>query len=105
MAIFARRRQQLADCLREENLDALLITNPLNVSYLTNFSGESSYLILARDGELLVSDFRFVEQLAEECPDVPTHIRPPSQTVTQAAADVISKLGYRSVGFEAMHLL
>jgi Xaa-Pro aminopeptidase len=104
MDTFAQRRQKLANILQAEALDALLLTNPLSVSYLTNFSGESSYLILAHDRALLVSDFRFIEQLAEECPELPTHIRPPAQTVTQAAADAVTKLGYRSVGFEAMHV-
>ena len=33
----ALRRQRLHQCLDEEQLDVLLITNPINVSYLTGF--------------------------------------------------------------------
>ena len=40
---FLQRRQRLVDMLTDEGLDLLLVTNPINVSYLTNFSGESSY--------------------------------------------------------------
>src|SRR5262245_57034626 len=43
-----RRRQRLARSLKEEQLDVLLITNPVNVTYLTGFSGDSSYLLLGK---------------------------------------------------------
>src|SRR3954462_9775751 len=100
----ARRRQRLTELLTNEGLDALLITNPVNVTYLTGFSGESSYLVLSRDRAVLVSDFRFIEQLAEEFPGLDTVIRPPTHNVNQAAAEVLNKLGIRSVGFESGHL-
>jgi Xaa-Pro aminopeptidase len=100
----ALRRGRLTQTLAEEALDALLITNPVNVTYLTGFSGDSSHLVLTKDRALLVSDFRYTEQIAEECPALPTHIRPASQTIQQASAEVISKLGVHSVGFESGHV-
>jgi Xaa-Pro aminopeptidase len=100
----AKRRGRLTQSLADEALDALLITNPVNVTYLTGFSGDSSHLVLMKDRALLVSDFRYTEQIAEECPGLPTHIRPTSQTIQQASAQMIGKLGVRSVGFESGHL-
>jgi Xaa-Pro aminopeptidase len=96
----ARRREQVARVLPEEGLDALLVSSPVNVTYLTGFSGDSSVLALARDRNVLVSDRRFTEQLAEECPGLETHIRPPSQKLPEAVAEVLTRLGFRSVGFE-----
>lgn len=101
---YAGRRQKLHAYIAEEMLDALLITNPVNVTYLTGFSGDSSYLIVMPARTMLVSDGRFVIQLKEECPGLETHIRPPSQTVTEAAAEVLGKLNLRSVGLESSHL-
>jgi Xaa-Pro aminopeptidase len=98
------RRQRLQKVRVEEGLDALLLTHPVNVTYLTGFSGDSSYLILTGGREVLVSDGRFTVQLAEECPGLNTVIRPPSQTITEAAAAVLNKLGLRTVGFESSHL-
>jgi Xaa-Pro aminopeptidase len=100
----ALRRERLARLLPGEGLDAFLVTNPVNVTYLTGFSGESSYLLLGRQACQLVSDSRFTEQLAAECPGLPLHIRPPAQTVGQAAAEVLGKLGHRAIGFESTHL-
>ena len=101
LAPFAHRRDNLARSLPDEGLDAYLISSPVNVSYLTGFSGDSSYLLLGRDRCVLVSDARFTEQLAEECPGLETHIRPPTQRTPSAAADVVKKLGYRNLGFES----
>src|SRR5262249_23125590 len=99
-----QRRQQLARILVGEGVEALLVSNPLNVTYLTGFSGEASHLILLRDRSLLVSDARFTGQLAEECPGLETVIRPPAQTLHAAVAETLTKLGVRSVGFESSHL-
>ena len=101
---YGQRRQRLARTLPDEGVALLLLTNPINVTYLTGFSGDSSYLLLTRDRAVLVSDGRFTVQLAEECADLEAHIRPPSQAVTEAAAEVLTKLGARTAGFESGHL-
>ena len=82
-----RRQQRLARLLTREGVDAFLISNPVNVTYLTGFSGESSYLVLGCKQTLLVSDARFTEQIAEECPGLPAHIRPPAQTFWHRVAE------------------
>jgi Xaa-Pro aminopeptidase len=104
MADFASRRDRLGHAARQEGLDALLISSPVNVSYLTGFSGESSYLLLADGKSLLISDGRFTEQLAEQCPDVEAYIRPTTQTLTEAARAEVQQSGASSVGYESGHL-
>jgi Xaa-Pro aminopeptidase len=100
----AERRRNLARCLDAEGLDALLVSSPVNVTYQTGFTGDSSYLLLGRRQTVLVSDARFTQQLADECPGLETHIRPPARTLHQAAAEVLGRMGCRSVGFESNHL-
>ena len=104
MSLHAARRDRLLSQLREEGLDALLVTSPVNVTYLTGFTGEATYLVLGRRKTLLISDGRFVVQLAEECPDIETFIRPPGQLLPDATGQTLAKLGLRSVGFESGHL-
>jgi Xaa-Pro aminopeptidase len=100
----AERRARLTHALPGEGAEALLVSNPTNVTYLTGFSGESSYLLLTAGRAVLVSDGRFTEQLAEECPGLEAHIRPPVKTLTEATAEVLRGLGVRSVGIESGHL-
>ena len=67
-----------------EQLPGLLVTNPLNVTYLTGFTGEASYLIVTPKKTLLISDGRFADQLKEECPDLEIVIRPAKQNDRRA---------------------
>ena len=97
----AARRERLARLLPDEDLDALLISNAVNVTYLTGFTGDSSVVVLTRDRAILVSDPRYTGQIADECPGLETYIRPPTQRIGEAAAEVLTKLGLRAVGFES----
>jgi Xaa-Pro aminopeptidase len=95
------RREKLRAELRRENLDALLISAPTNVSYLSGFSGDSSVLILGTQRDLIVSDGRFGTQLAQECSDIEAVIRPPGQEMIPGLAHVIETAELKRVAFEA----
>jgi Xaa-Pro aminopeptidase len=101
MDLPAQRREQLARLLPAEGLDGLMIGSPVNVTYLTGFSGDSSVLVLTKERAVLVSDPRYTEQIAEECPGLEAHIRPPAQKLPAAITGVLGRLGCRSVGFES----
>ena len=101
---FAERRDRLAHAAAKAELDGFVVTNPVNVAYLTGFSGDSSYLLVGPKRTLLVSDGRYAIQLQEECPGLPVHLRPPSIRITPAAAQVIGTLGWSKVSCDAAHL-
>jgi len=98
------RRHNLVARLQREAVDALLVSHPVHVSYLTGFSGESSYLVLGRERTLLVTDGRFTEQLASECPGLELLVRPTTQNLYQATGEALTKLGLRTLAFESGHL-
>jgi len=100
----ARRRQRFLRILKEEKLDAFLVTSPINVCYLTGFTGGSSFLLITPKRSILVSDQRFTLQIEEEAPDLDTSIRGPARTTWEEAAGVVGKLGIRALGIEAGHL-
>src|SRR5260370_35821747 len=99
MNYFALRRESLTRLLGSEAVDAFLITNPINVSYLTGFSGDSSYLIVTQTRAILVSDARYAEQIGEECPGLGCHIRPHHQCMQNAVAEALGKVGCNGVRF------
>ena len=101
---YAVRRRRLAAELKSRDLDAFIVSKPINVTYLTGFTGDSSYLIVDRKSALLVSDGRFTEQIEGECPGLATHIRPPTTTTPPVVAEVVAKRGHRKVGIEASHV-
>src|SRR5690349_18297878 len=101
MDYFALRRERLTRLIEPESVDAFLVTNPINVSYLTGFSGDSSFLILAKTRAILVSDARYTEQIGEECPGLEAHIRPHDQSIQKVTTELLDKLGFHRVGFES----
>lgn len=46
---------------------AMLVTNESNVSYLTGFTGEASYLIVSNEKSIFITDGRYYEQAIKEC--------------------------------------
>jgi Xaa-Pro aminopeptidase len=98
------RRENLRARLAAENLDALLVVHPTNVSYLTGFTGDSSLLLAGRDRDVILSDGRFTTQLEQECPGLEAVIRPATQSMNQAVVQTVKGLGIRRLGFESSYL-
>ena len=103
MDYLTQRRLAAAKNLKKDGIDALLVTNPVNVTYLTGFSGDSSYVVIGAKQFIIVSDSRFEEQLKEECKEIETHIRPHNKRTHEAAAEVLTKMGAKNIGLEAAH--
>jgi Xaa-Pro aminopeptidase len=100
MPRIAKRRDKICARLRREKFDGLLITNPINVAYLTGFTGEDSYLLITRKHSIVLSDERFTTQLQEECPDLELAIRGPGTKMLKCLAETISRTGVKQLGFE-----
>ncbi|NOX31910.1 MAG: aminopeptidase P family protein [Actinobacteria bacterium] len=59
-----------ADSLPRVGVETLLVTDPLNIRYLTGFTGSAGLVHLRSDGEvLLVTDARYAERAEAECSD------------------------------------
>lgn len=104
MNYLLQRRAALSQTLRAKGLDGFLITAPVNVTYLTGFTGDASFYATLPKNDTLVSDTRFEAQIAEECPDLDAVIRGHNKTTPEAAAEVLTKAGVKSVGVEANRL-
>ena len=98
---YVTRRERVIRIGRDDRVDAILVTDPVNVGYLTGFGGEDSYLLVAPDRSVLLTDSRFTEQAAEECPTVERFIRRPGQTMVGAVAKVLCQLRSRTAAFES----
>lgn len=90
MTIYAQRRDKLRRLVKDVEADAILISDFTNVSYLTGFTGDDSYLLVLPKGEILITDFRYVEQLETECPDLKLHIRPTGVQMMPTVAELFA---------------
>lgn len=100
MPRFAARRDRLRKLLRQTGAEALLITNFTNVTYLTGFTGDDSHLLVTDRETVLLSDFRYVQQLAEECPELEVEIRPLGTELLDLVVKVVGAAKCRRLAVE-----
>ena len=101
-AYLKARHRNLTKALDALSLDALLLTHPSDLAYLTNFTGHDSVGVYPQTGLLrLVTDFRYATQAEQEAAWLKTTVRPSSQKMGDAVAEVLKDGGWGRVGFEA----
>ena len=113
-AYLTKRHENLREALEALELDALLLTSPADLAYLTNFTGSTSVLYFSAapgkggrsgDGGMhLVTDFRYQTQARQQAAWLPTTVRPAGVKMSRAVADLLKGLGEkgpRKLGFEA----
>lgn len=90
--------------MRKEHLVSLLVSNAANVTYLTGFTGDSSYLWVGAQDEILISDGRYTTQLADECPGLRVHLRNVGEGMASATAAGLAAAAPAELGIESGHL-
>ena len=60
------RTDRLVELLQARGLDSLLVTDLLNVRYLTGFTGTNGACIVTPEERLFFTDFRYVEQASQQ---------------------------------------
>jgi Xaa-Pro aminopeptidase len=96
--VTAARTDRLVERLRERELDALLVTNLVNVRYLNGFTGTNGLCVISPDERLFITDFRYVERAAGEVPDF-ERLRGKQDLLGDAAERLSGR-----VGFEDQHM-
>ena len=99
-----QRRQKLRRLVKKANVDGILVTNFTNVTYLTGFSGDDSFLLVTRDKDILLSDPRYTEQLQEECPGLELAIRSPGVKMAAFLGKVIRESKTKQLAIESLSM-
>lgn len=56
--------------LEEDGVDGFLVTNEINIRYITNFTGSDSVLLITPGSDYLFTDSRYVEQAHQDNPEI-----------------------------------
>ncbi|MGA8746402.1 MAG: aminopeptidase P family protein [Solirubrobacterales bacterium] len=92
------RGDRLAGLLAEDELDRMLVTDLVNVRYLTGFGGTNGACVCGEDVRVFLTDFRYTERAAAEVED---------WEVVTVGSDWLAGIAERlrgRVGFEDEHL-
>jgi len=101
MPQFLERRSKIRRAVIKQKLNALLITAPLNVRYLTGFTGGTACLLISPSRDTILSDPRFTIQIEEECPDLETIIRPRSESISKTLLKLLGHTTAGTLGIES----
>jgi len=92
------RADRLAGLLEERDLDSLLVSNLVNVRYLTGFTGSNGACVVSRDERLFLTDSRYVEQAKQQVRDF---------ELLEASRELLGDLAQRlrgRAGFDDAHV-
>jgi Xaa-Pro aminopeptidase len=98
----AARTDRLLERLADAGVDMMLVTNLVNVRYLTGYSGTNGLALVGRDTRLFITDFRYVEQASEEV-DPSFERRRAPQDLLEAIPEELPS-GSLKLGFEDSHI-
>lgn len=99
---FAARLRRLRASLRQHRFDGLLITYPNDIRYLTGFSGEASVALVTEKTFIIISDFRFQEELQPLKSRAEIVIR--KGGMPEAQTETINRLKPRALAVQSEHL-
>ncbi|AQS53305.1 Aminopeptidase YpdF [Jeotgalibaca dankookensis] len=60
------RLSKLQAVLKEEKMDAILVTSPYNLRYISNFTGTTGLAVVTQEKAYFVTDFRYTKQAADQ---------------------------------------
>jgi Xaa-Pro aminopeptidase len=102
----------LLKAIKHRGLDALFLlkqetVSKENVRYISGFCGSSAHLIISKQRRILLTDERYTEQAASQCPEfeVIGHDRKPEEKMREVLAHLKSrKVGYETEGLTVEQL-
>ncbi|HEX3865724.1 MAG TPA: Xaa-Pro peptidase family protein, partial [Gemmatimonadaceae bacterium] len=100
-----RRLSALSDGLTAAHVDGLLVTSLPNVRYLTGFSGSSALLFVGAREIVLITDFRYQTQIAEEVGSLARIIIEPQSLWVGLWQQLATLPHLEVIGFESGHIL
>jgi Xaa-Pro aminopeptidase len=105
----AGRIERLRPALAEAGCDALLVSAPSNVRYLTGFNGSAAVVLVGPEEALLVTDGRYRLQAAEQLASAQAGAAVRlavggAERQRQVLTDTLGRWGIARLGLEADHL-
>jgi Xaa-Pro aminopeptidase len=96
-----QRRRDIAARLPEKKVDALLVTSPANVRYLSDFAGSNGLILLTRSETHFFTDPRYAIEASRNITGTVHIVKGP---MIAGVAEVIKRKRLKKIGFESAWL-
>ncbi len=97
-----QKKAHLRRQFQKLKIDGILITDIINVRYLTGFSGSSGYVVITEKNAMFVTDFRYEEQAGQEVKGFTIKIEHTERA--REIKDICDLYGIKKIGFEDHHV-
>lgn len=101
---FRARAKRLRDTLAEEQLDAMLVTDLLDIRWLTGFTGSAGRLIVTDSKAIFVTDARYDGQAQQEIEVSGAEVEIRIENAKQKEVILSALKKHKRIGLEAQHI-
>lgn len=95
-----KRVSSLRTVLKDNNLDAILITSPHNKYYIANLYSGSGYVFITRKNKYILVDFRYYEEMKKYNDDFNIIMLTKEKSFNYIINSIIKEENIRNIGFE-----
>lgn len=97
-----QRLERLRERMAKAKIFALLLTNPINIGYLSGFVGSEDTALITLKKAFLFTDFCYLEEAKKKV--VNFQIKKKEGSLLKALVPILNKLKTKRLGLEAAHL-
>lgn len=99
-----KRIKALQNYMIEHQIEGFIISSEANRMYLSGFTGSSAMLLITtKDQPMIITDFRYLEQVANQCPLFQCMDQKQNSTL-EAVLQCVKQKGLAAIAFEAEHV-
>ena len=97
--------EKIQEKLIKENIDAIWISNIVNIRYITGFTGSTADLLVLKEGGYILVDSRYWEQVNQEVTEVKPILVDGDNNLFTFLKELESKNSLKRLGFEASNVV
>jgi len=98
------RIDRLRNRLKRKGINAIILSHPANVSYLTGFQTEESYLFVNESESLLITDFRYLAEYKNILKNSEIQIIETDKSLIHSLKKINKRIGIKNLAFEEKYL-
>ncbi len=98
-----RLRRLVAEFPRHRSINALLITQDVNIKYLTNFPAQESWLLVTPKKVVYMTDFRYIQEAREGLKGIAL-VKQHTQCLAATLFEVAQTNKIKRLGFDERHI-
>ena len=97
------RLKKLKSLLKENGLDAFLVSKDVNIVYLTDFPASDSWLFVTRNQVFYITDFRYIYEAKGRLKGIT--VKQYSQSIFTFLTEIAKKNNVKRIGFNDKHMV